>query len=241
MSLPEHSRRYSLRDVPTYPGTLRGYRQWSFRLYQAPPLLLYTSRVTYDGLRDFPMEHNGRRFDAMRHMQDKQQVLAWRVGLNQALCYHQDLPIIVEYQRTDVWGTSVLRELVGFAVSSEGNPKHEAPDPSCACGLYGLHKEARLNTSDGLMGYGGQAVFGSIKASGRMLIGEHGFRAQFAEVEALSPSPACISSAEKRAGIRQIAEAYGVPYFKSMIELLEAFPPPTIDLEAIPGGISTSE
>lgn len=234
----EHQRRYSLRDVPTYPGTLRGYRQWGFRHYDQDQIL-FSSRVVYDGPYDFGVPADG--FDVTHEVIHRQRVIAWRAGVNKALCYAQHLPITIEIKRRDEYGSIFMkRETIGFAVRSEGNPLHSAPYMACACGLYALHNKDVLNEHDGLLHYGGQSVFGSIKASGRVLIGRNGFRAQSAEIEALSPSPHCMTSAERRASIRRIAEAYSVPYFHSATELMEVFPPSTIDLEAIPGGVSTS-
>lgn len=59
---------------------------------------------------------------------------------------------------------------------------------------------------------------GSIKASGRILLGTKGFRAEKAEVEALWGR-----------GTKRLAEFYGVPWLPNKAEFLEAFPPPNVD------------
>lgn len=59
---------------------------------------------------------------------------------------------------------------------------------------------------------------GSIKASGRILLGTVGFRAEKAEIEALWGK-----------GCKATAKAYGVPWLPTREEFVEAFPPPSVD------------
>lgn len=59
---------------------------------------------------------------------------------------------------------------------------------------------------------------GSIKASGRILLGTRGFRAEKMEIEALWGK-----------GSKRVAKWYGVPWLPTKKEFLEAFPPPNVD------------
>jgi len=63
----------------------------------------------------------------------------------------------------------------------------------------------------------GEIVHGSIRAWGRVVIGELGFRAERAQVEAVwSDYPFTRSN---------VAMRYGVPSFESKEDFLKAFPP----------------
>lgn len=55
---------------------------------------------------------------------------------------------------------------------------HAAPGPDCGCGLYGWYHPRDARASSGF-------VLAVIRATGGVVLGEHGFRAQDAEVEAV--------------------------------------------------------
>lgn len=82
------------------------------------------------------------------------------------------------------------------------------------CGFYAFHAPGKpLTRSIYLPSLGESLIVGSIKATGFIVVGELGFRAQYAEIEAL-----CGLGAEPS------AEHYGVPWFSTMDELAEHFP-----------------
>jgi hypothetical protein len=58
--------------------------------------------------------------------------------------------------------------------------RHSAPDPGCGCGLYGWYHPADARGT-----YGGD-VTAVIAARGRTVLGDHGFRAGAARVQAVS-------------------------------------------------------
>lgn len=93
-------------------------------------------------------------------------------------------------------------------------PKHQVPTRSCTCGFYALHGPAELNTGPHV-----NIVNGVIKAYGNVVLGTQGFRAQYAEVEALVARGGGLLLREA------LAQVYQVPVFPTWNELLEQFPP----------------
>lgn len=60
------------------------------------------------------------------------------------------------------------------------DPRHRAPVEGCSCGLHAWHHaEDALSRSDGV------SVAAAVRAHGRIVLGEHGFRAERAEVVAV--------------------------------------------------------
>jgi len=96
---------------------------------------------------------------------------------------------------------------------------HEAPKFNCSCGLYARY--ADLDDDGFPQNY---PVYGSIKASGRIILQERGFRSQFAEVEALCLGPS-IHGGSLWEGIRMFGHLHNIPVFYSMRELQKEFPP----------------
>lgn len=90
--------------------------------------------------------------------------------------------------------------------------KHQAPDANCGCGIYGWYRpdEARLHRGQ---------VFGVIEASGRVLLGDFGFRAQQARVVAL------VASENTPPGFTEHWAARGVRVFSTREQLVAMFPP----------------
>lgn len=85
---------------------------------------------------------------------------------------------------------------------------HAAPQPDCSCGLYGWYDPAdsRLVLSQ---------VFGAVQATGRVVLGSHGFRAERLEVLAVTAeNPHVLSS----------LRAAGYPTVPTREELLERWP-----------------
>jgi len=92
--------------------------------------------------------------------------------------------------------------------------EREAPVKGCTCGFYALHDPRDIST--GPAGW----VGGSIKAYGRVILGDLGFKAQYAEIESLTSywGPSDLTD--------QLRAWYpGVPVFDTAPELAEAFPP----------------
>lgn len=90
-------------------------------------------------------------------------------------------------------------------------PNHAAPHATCSCGIYAWYRPGDL-ADDG-------DVFGVIEATGRVLLGTSGFRAERARIVAL-----CVPDDGDGIATR-LAARYGVPAFTAPADLLDAFPP----------------
>lgn len=81
----------------------------------------------------------------------------------------------------------------------------------CSCGIYAVHNPEDVDTR----GW----VFGSIKAYGKVTLGTRGFRAAKAEIEAITGLN----------GTDFIGTLYKVPVYKDVDQLLEKFPPISVE------------
>lgn len=95
--------------------------------------------------------------------------------------------------------------------------EEEHPRPGCHCGFYATHNGYPWD-------YMNRLVLGSVKATGKIMLGDTGFRAQKLEIEAIAcgfdTPPDMVKDA-----LGEWAKFYGVPCFWDPHELLEAFPP----------------
>lgn len=106
----------------------------------------------------------------------------------------------------------------GYRAQSHG-VGYPAPQSRCCCGIYATYrcKDYRDQLPNFWSYYPGLAtgiVHGSIKATGRIILGEIGFRAERAEIEALWGLGACT-----------IARIYELPWFLTKRKFLKHFPP----------------
>jgi hypothetical protein len=159
----------------------------------------------------------------------------WQIGVNTAICQtkilleRDGLPLI----DCKCISCSNNQEAVKLAYKnrlalfgSHKSPEMSNNDLCSKCGLYAYHMPEMLHLSNAYVPsvsdkHGGY-IFGSIKATGSIIFGDLGFRAEHAEVEALyggANGPA-------------LAEEYGVPWFKTQAEMVEYFP--FIPLENFP-------
>jgi hypothetical protein len=93
----------------------------------------------------------------------------------------------------------------------------EVPNRDCTCGFYACYSffNSNIPMAD---------IFGSVKASGLVIIGSEGFRAQKVEVEALWST---------NRDHRAVADRYGVPFYhRSAVPFIKY---PSVDLRAILG------
>lgn len=97
----------------------------------------------------------------------------------------------------------------GRPIFESADAPHVVPGEACTCGIYGWYRpdEARLHQGD---------VFGVVEATGRVLLGDFGFRAERARIVAL------VSEYEP---IQHYWTHRGVPVFEDRKALLAAFPP----------------
>jgi hypothetical protein len=96
--------------------------------------------------------------------------------------------------------------------------KTPAPQASCTCGIYATYKcEGYRYQLPNFWSYNpgpSRIVHGCIKATGRAILGESGFRAQKAEIEALWGL-----------GAQSVARIYEIPWFLTRRKFLKHFPP----------------
>lgn len=84
-----------------------------------------------------------------------------------------------------------------------------SPSRRCTCGIYGWYDPDDQRLVPG-------ALFGAVEATGRVILGSHGFRAE--KVRVLG-----VTSIYDR--LRELAGEHGYPVYDSRAELLEAFEP----------------
>jgi hypothetical protein len=89
---------------------------------------------------------------------------------------------------------------------------HESPAAWCQCGIYAWYEPYDAAMLDaGVFG-----VFGVIQASGLVLVGERGFRAQRAEIVAV---------VARRRHVVEACEAAGIKVYRRRKDLMRDYPP----------------
>jgi hypothetical protein len=140
----------------------------------------------------------------------------WRVGLGGWLFspWRESRP----WARTRNRATCLAsRRLFGWSEASS-HPRG-APDEGCQCGFYGLHEYPfrhhgpvrfvwELDTD--FSGSGG-LVLGVAEASGRVLLGTNGWRAEFAAPQALYVSPSAFPSPD----VEAVRYRYDMPVYRN--------------------------
>ena len=99
----------------------------------------------------------------------------------------------------------------GFCHVCKSGGYHRSPAEGCSCGYYATYDADHYKQHVGLFG---SHIHGCIKVWGRVSLGTFGFRAEFAEVEALYGYRA-----------RAAARRYHVPWFRTQERMLAQFPP----------------
>lgn len=113
-----------------------------------------------------------------------------------------------------------MEQLLGPQLHS--NWQVPPPVPGCMCGIYATysldtyryHLPRPWEFYDGITN---AIVHGTIRASGKIVLGDHGFRAQKAEIEALWGRPA-----------RAAARVHELPWFWRKKTFLKEFPPQSL-------------
>jgi hypothetical protein len=135
------------------------------------------------------------------------------------------LPLTSVTRRRVVWGPSLTARC---KPSDTGTPvpwfptldnDHDAPQASCTCGIYGWYAP----TDTGMVS---ARVFGVVEASGLILMGDRGFRAQTVKIAAVVTRNRRITTACTRAGI---------PVYHRRRDLLRDYPPE--DLSPLVGNV----
>lgn len=108
-------------------------------------------------------------------------------------------------------------------------PDHAAPTADCTCGFYATHY--------GFPGeYLNRVALGTVKASGRILLGDIGFRSEKIEIESLAVGYDVEPFERPRyfKALKVLGEHYNVPVFEHPAELLKAFPPTEVEGLLVP-------
>lgn len=134
----------------------------------------------------------------------------WTPGLNVAFC------------ASDPAMSDLPSSMVGGHAGHHNNlwSRMPAPQIGCTCGIYATYdpKYYRVHRPRFWINYGPdfppQIIHGSITATGRVVLGEKGFKAAKAQIEGLWGWRA-----------KKAAEIYEVPWFRTRRRFLKEFPP----------------
>jgi hypothetical protein len=99
---------------------------------------------------------------------------------------------------------------------------HAIPRKSCKCGFYAKHTLEALERDFGYQRLHVLA-YGSIKAYGRVVLGTAGFRAQYAEIEALFVDPFVGTRLRWHGGWK------GIPMYQEREMFLKDYPPISVE------------
>jgi hypothetical protein len=125
------------------------------------------------------------------------------------------LPLTSVTRPQVVWSPALRARCVPREVAcpTSGPPTplavHRAPQPGCNCGIYGWYGPDDTGMLDA-------RIFGTIQASGLILMGERGFRAERASVTAVVTRNRQVAAACTRAGIA---------VYRRRRDLLRDYPP----------------
>lgn len=132
---------------------------------------------------------------------------------------------VSSYSRSKWTNGSLTSVCNRFFTVEDDRATHSSPDMECTCGIYAhyLPLESYERTDN---------IFGVIEASGRILMGTKGFRAEKAKIVALAgygPSTVWFTNQEKTRGIYpepvvDFATKIGVPYFPTVRQMFFEFP-----------------
>jgi hypothetical protein len=196
--IPEKTHFSGDSDREFVAGFLRGYRAWVSR---DSARLRSTSMIRY----------------------------FWNSGVNTSQCFRlTELEEILAHDHTygcnDRFCTlgpgSFSREQI--LLEYQNLLGHETPsiDGVCiSCGFYALHSPYLSPAVRAAYLTDQPDVYGSIKATGKVVVGELGFRAQYAEIEAIAGPEG-----------EKYAKHYGVPWFPDGLDALaETFPPTRLE------------
>lgn len=122
---------------------------------------------------------------------------------------------------------SLTSECSRYALNKDkASVRHRSPDLECTCGVYAHYLP--LESYEKPRG----CIFGVVEASGKILMGTKGFRAEKAKVVALGgygPSNQFFENTEKTRGVYpddvvDFCTSIGVPYFPTVKQMVFEFP-----------------
>lgn len=110
--------------------------------------------------------------------------------------------------------------------------RHNAPYEDCSCGIYARYFLDHYVSSNPPFGdYEDHILYGSVKATGKTLLGTKGFRSATMEIEAFVNIHSDLLSDEENEFLDIIAHSYGVRMYHIYEEFIEDYPP--VDLSAL--------
>ena len=146
----------------------------------------------------------------------------WRLWRRRTPPGHDSLPL-TSVTRPVVWGPTLTASCASESTADPGPPPatpdgdHAAPAAGCRCGIYGWYHPADTGMLHA-------RVFGVIEASGLVVMGERGFRAERARIVA-------VVSRNRR--LRAACEQAGIAVYRRRRDLVRDCPPE--DLSALLG------
>ncbi len=164
----------------------------------------------------------------------------WRVLRRRTHVPDGALPLTSVTRRRVVWGPSLTARCKRGDAGMRGlwsstlDDDHAAPRAGCGCGIYGWYSP----TDTGMVS---ARVFGVVEASGLVLMGERGFRAQTVKIVAVVTRNRRVATACVRAGIpvyrrrRQLVRDYPPEDLSSLLaDTHRPAPPPAVAPQAPP-------
>jgi hypothetical protein len=149
----------------------------------------------------------------------------WRLLRRRTHVPDGTLPLTSVTRRRVVWGPSLTARCTpsDTGIARPWSPTlagdHHAPQAGCSCGIYGWY----VPTDTGMVS---ARVFGVVEASGLILMGERGFRAQTVKIAGVVTRNRRVTTACTRAGI---------PVYRRRRDLLHDYPPE--DLSSLLGNV----
>jgi|Tabmets5t2r1_1033131.scaffolds.fasta_scaffold00161_4 hypothetical protein len=153
----------------------------------------------------------------------------WRLLRRRTSVPDDGLPLTSVTRRGVVWGPSLTARCTPsdtgtarpWSPTLDGD--HQAPHAGCSCGVYAWYAP----TDTGMVS---ARVFGVVEASGLILMGERGFRAQTVKIAGVVTRNRRVTTACTRAGI---------PVYRRRRDLLRDYPPD--DLSSLLGDVHGHE
>lgn len=143
--------------------------------------------------------------------------------------------LTAEYRITDPWtpGKQPKAKCVPRTDSlswifngSHAREHTHGPTPGCWCGYFGYYQHANEKHDNLVPSKDNLRVSGVIRASGMVEMHERGFRAEYAEILAISPpKPAADLPRVSPTVLALLADHYRVPWFPTFEAMAAEFPP----------------
>lgn len=130
----------------------------------------------------------------------------WSPGRNTAQCHGKH--------------AATLRALEDALIAAGIPAPDHTVEPWCTCGLYSWKRPDRITARTAKLA-------GVVELWGRVLVGEHGYRAQYARVVAICGPPGRIGGARPARPTHEerkaVAARYDVPYFGTLDDAVRHF------------------